>query len=105
MKAAERVITTGLDRGSWSVLLPCRPVVSAVERVGLIECLVPGEGVELAASGTWRMRFEASWAVDDIDSYFAQECDAALEGRVRGERAVDEGEYDDGYAKADGFGE
>jgi len=55
-------------------------VAEVALRLGLLECLVPGERVELAASSAWRVWFEASLAVDDIDSYFAQECDAALEG-------------------------
>jgi len=68
-----------------SVFLPCRLVVSA-ERVGLIESPVPGERVEPAASGTWRVGFELSWSVDDIDPGIAQERNAALESRVCGER-------------------
>jgi hypothetical protein len=78
-------------------------VAEVALRLGLVKCLVPGERVELAASGAWRVWFQASWTVDDIDSYFAQECDAALEGRVRGECAVDEREHHDGCAQADSF--
>ena len=74
-------------------------------RLGLVECLVPGERVKLAASGSVGMWFEASWTVDHIDSGIAQDREAPLEGRVRGERTVDEREHDDGYAKADRFGE
>lgn len=42
--------------------------------------------------------------MDHIDPGITQERDAALESRVGGEGAVDEGQYDDGYAKAVSFG-
>src|SRR5689334_14317111 len=69
----------------------------------VVECLVPGEGVELTASGPRGMRFEASWTVNYIDPSIAQERHAALERRVRGECAIDEGQHDDGYAEPDSF--
>jgi hypothetical protein len=54
----------------------------APELIGVIECLVPWERVERAATGPGGMRLEASWAVDHVDSGITQERDAALEGRV-----------------------
>jgi len=44
--------------------------------------VLPGSG------GMW---FEASWTMDHTDPDIAQDRDAALEGWVRGERTVDEG--------------
>ena len=58
----------GLKPRAWSVLLSCQPVVLETELVGLVECLIPGESVEFAAARSWRMRFEAPWTVDYIDS-------------------------------------
>jgi hypothetical protein len=83
---------------SW--LLSSRLAAEVALSLGLVECLVPGERLELAASGARGMWFEASRAVDHIDPGIAQERDAALESRVRGERAVDERQHDNGYTKA-----
>jgi hypothetical protein len=53
-----------LERRLRSVLLSARLVTEAALRLGLVECLVPGERVELAASSAGGMWFEASWPVD-----------------------------------------
>ena len=51
------------------------------------------------------MWFETSRSVDYVDPDIAQQREAAMECRVRGEGTVDEGQHDDGYAKADRFSE
>jgi hypothetical protein len=82
LKSRRESCNNGLKPRARSVLLSCQPVVLETELVGFVECLMPGEGVEFAAAGSWGMRFEAPWTVDHVDSGIAQECHAALEGRV-----------------------
>jgi hypothetical protein len=73
--------------------------------LGLVEFLVPREGVELAASGPWWVRFEASWPVDYVDSGITQYGDTVLKSGVGGECAVDKGQHHDRGVEADGFRE
>ena len=87
------------------LLLFSRLIAEAAVRLSLVECLVPGKCLEFVASRAREMGFEASGPVDHVDPGIAQEPDAALEGRVRGERTVDERQHDDGYAQADRFSE
>lgn len=50
-------------------------VVLTAERIDVIECLVPGECIELAAPGPGGMRFETSRAMDHIDADLPEDYD------------------------------